>query len=602
MQPKDPSQNENHPEAAARKRSLSSRAYPARKSSAISIAEYVEKARGRYDTLSQRLQQVNSSESEDTRLEVLEELQTSLEELRVAQEELAAARHTVERERQRYQALFDFAPDAYLVTDCHGTIREANQVAFTLFGMASRPLIGKPLVVFVAAPDHSSFRRLLHRLNEVKDAATVLEWEGEMSPRNGPPMQVALRVSSTTNDDGDRMLRWMLRDMTSRKQAEGVLRGQTAALTTTLHALTARLELNAFLQRVLMTIAMQLDMSWTTLWYFDSTSESWTFALQHDRVPIADERAYASMPSEIPIHEMKFIEEMLQTRRAVAIRDAQSNSRLSRAEDWQAHGIRSLLLVPLLLGEEVIGMLRLRDSEPHLYNLEELELAQALAQQAALAVQLTRLAEQQQQAMVLEERNRIAREIHDTLAQGFTGITLQLEAAEDTLAIAPDKAQEHIVRARELARDSLTEARRSVYALRPTTQQSHDLPSAMVSWIKKHQAKNAGNVTFSLKGAPLPLPDETEVHLLRICQEALTNAFRHANARQIVAELTYAEQEVRLRIADDGKGFALRDGEVREGFGLLGIRERVERIRGSQHMVSEPGQGTEIIVTVPLAI
>jgi PAS domain S-box-containing protein len=196
---------------------------------------------------------------------------------------------------------------------------------------------------------------------------------------------------------------------------------------------------------------------------------------------------------------------------------------------------------------------------------------------------------------IVEERNRIAREIHDTLAQGFTGILLQLEAASDVLP-PKSKAKEHITNARNLARHSLMEARRSVYQLRPQELQRGTLTSA----IKRlaNQAKRDGvPVHCSITGETRIIPEETENNLLRIAQEALINVIRHARATKVELLLSFNSGGVKLTLKDNGIGFnPERNGK---GFGLVSIRERANTIGAKLMIHSKRGRGSILSVTVP---
>jgi PAS domain S-box-containing protein len=202
-------------------------------------------------------------------------------------------------------------------------------------------------------------------------------------------------------------------------------------------------------------------------------------------------------------------------------------------------------------------------------------------------------------ASILEERNRMAREIHDTLAQAFTGILAQVGAANQVLTDDVEATQAHLDLIKELARTGLTEARRSVVALRPQLLEEGSLQSALHRLVA--QTRTAANDTtlyYEIEGTVYALPTEVESNLLRIGQEALTNAMRHANADAIRVALRYDREQVCLWVKDDGQGFGVGSIPSSEGFGLLGMSERAERIGAQLTIRSQPGQGTEIIVTV----
>jgi signal transduction histidine kinase/ligand-binding sensor domain-containing protein len=204
--------------------------------------------------------------------------------------------------------------------------------------------------------------------------------------------------------------------------------------------------------------------------------------------------------------------------------------------------------------------------------------------------------------LVLEERARLAREIHDTLAQGFVGISSQLDAVALSMPEDDSPARQYLQMARRMARHSLTEARRSMMDLRASVLQDVDLAAALEAGARAWTAGQPVEVTVDVSGDRRPLPQEMEQQLLRIAQEAVANITKHANASQIDIHLQREPKRLRLRIVDNGRGFEEHDAFAVQGghFGLLGMRERAERLGGELRLVSQPGQGTQVEVSVPL--
>jgi signal transduction histidine kinase len=198
--------------------------------------------------------------------------------------------------------------------------------------------------------------------------------------------------------------------------------------------------------------------------------------------------------------------------------------------------------------------------------------------------------------LVVAERTRMARELHDTFSQGYTALAVQLEAAARRIASSPEKARQNLDQARMLVRDGLTDARRAVWALRPQPLEGGDLASALSEIAGRLGAE--APVEVRVEGEPRRLAEDLAIALLRIGQEALTNAFKHAQARRIQLTISYGDDQIELRVADDGKGFP---GErPPEGhFGLRGIRERVASLGGQLQVKSGIGEGTELSVQVP---
>lgn len=217
-------------------------------------------------------------------------------------------------------------------------------------------------------------------------------------------------------------------------------------------------------------------------------------------------------------------------------------------------------------------------------------LAASLAENAELQ---RRLLDRARDAGVLDERRRMAREIHDTLAQGLTGIVSQLRAAET----AGDDWRGHVAAATALARESLTEARRSVHALRPEPLRSARLEDALAGVAARWSALHGIPLRLAVTGDPRPIRPEAEDALLRIAQEALANVARHARASEVGLTLSYLDGEAAVDVRDNGGGF--HTGRRSGGFGLTGMRQRVESLSGTLAVESEPGHGTGVSARVP---
>jgi signal transduction histidine kinase len=210
------------------------------------------------------------------------------------------------------------------------------------------------------------------------------------------------------------------------------------------------------------------------------------------------------------------------------------------------------------------------------------------------------LVEQAREAGVLDERGRMAREIHDTIAHGLTGVVTQLEAAQQAGERADDRNR-HIDNAARLARESLAEARRSLEAARPEALESSSLPEALASVARSWSAMNDIPVEVTTTGEAVPLHPEIESALLRTAQEALANVEKHAGASRVGVTLSFMGDVVALDVRDDGVGFEVSEGRVRSGsgFGLTAMRQRVSRVAGTLAIESEPGGGTAVSARVP---
>ncbi len=279
---------------------------------------------------------------------------------------------------------------------------------------------------------------------------------------------------------------------------------------------------------------------------------------------------------------------------------------------WRERGVRSALLVPLVAPDgQRIGLLTVA-SRGRRFSRSAVRSYQTIGAQTALALENLRLVEEAgragREAGVLKERQRMAHEIHDTLAQGFTSIVMNLEAAEGIMpATSPDGARHHLDQARLTARESLTEARRLVWALKPESLENASLPEALDRLARRWSEESGIAASFAITGTPRALPSELEATLFRVAQEALANVRKHARgASRAALTLSYMGDTVALDARDDGAGFdpAREVGRVRDrnsgGFGLKGMRERVQGVGGTLSIESAPGEGSTLAVELPV--
>jgi signal transduction histidine kinase len=215
---------------------------------------------------------------------------------------------------------------------------------------------------------------------------------------------------------------------------------------------------------------------------------------------------------------------------------------------------------------------------------------------AELAETRAELAAMSHRSGVLAERERLAREIHDTLAQGFASVLLLLEAADAESATAERPARDRLEQARRTARDSLAEARALVAGLTPPGLREQSLPAALRQVVDRATEELPEGATLAVRGAPRALPAGQEVVLLRALQEALSNIRKHAHATTVRVELEYGRPRITLRVTDNGRGFDL--AHCSGGFGLAGLRRRVAEAGGSVAVQSGPGSGTTLSVDV----
>jgi two-component system NarL family sensor kinase len=273
-------------------------------------------------------------------------------------------------------------------------------------------------------------------------------------------------------------------------------------------------------------------------------------------------------------------------------------SRLSGLIDGTG-GLRYHASIPLYAGDKKLGVMNVASPDWRSLSPEELQLLYTIGDLLSIAVERARLFARSSQLGAAEERNRLAREIHDTLAQGLSATALQLESADALLDSNPQRAREPLRRALSLTRSNLEEARRSVLDLRAAPLENRPLSEALKALVDRWEAETGIGARFSAVNGSRPLPSRVEAALYRICQEALTNVARHAEAGRVGVRLVATPQQVRLSVEDDGRGFD-PSGVPGDRHGLVGMRERAQMLGGILELRSSPGEGTKVEATVPL--
>lgn len=259
--------------------------------------------------------------------------------------------------------------------------------------------------------------------------------------------------------------------------------------------------------------------------------------------------------------------------------------------------------VPLYAHGKQMGVLNVASSDWRELSGDELRLLHTIGDMLGIAVERAGLFERSQELGAVKERNRLAREIHDTLAQGFAAISLQLDAADALLESravdSSSQLQTLIGRAMKVAQENLAEARRSVMDLRATPLKGASLSQAMQKLANDLSVEHGLDTKLRATGSDIPLPSAMETSLYRIVQEALTNICNHAGANKANINLAVTPSEVKLTIQDDGSGFDPKLVES-DRYGVIGMNERAKLLGGTLELESILKSGTLITVTVPI--
>src|SRR5499427_7838908 len=372
-------------------------------------------------------------------------------------------------------------------------------------------------------------------------------------------------------------------------KANAVIRGN-------LERLAGETDLHSFMGHMLLEATRQFDAVSGVVIVLKDSLQEWRI-VAHAR---NGQLAQPSYTTSVPVAGSLFTARFADLREPLYL-DVESQT----SEIWpglrafhQRESAVGVVMYPLVFGARSVGFLAMSFRR----NAEEVTrsgLLVALAQQATLAVQLTRLAYSAKEAAVLMERTRIGQEIHDGRAQAFTGILLQLGAVEEFPSCRKRGSELGLTlsRIRELARDGLAEARRSVMALRLDQTRRAGLALALRQLAERSTVPGGVTCTFEGAGVSTGLKPEHEHELLRIAQEAVSNAVRHARPRTVRISMTEESGQLILAVTDDGVGMEQSpELSARQGFGLASMRQRAGAIGGEWQIASEPGRGTRVSV------
>jgi PAS domain S-box-containing protein len=262
-------------------------------------------------------------------------------------------------------------------------------------------------------------------------------------------------------------------------------------------------------------------------------------------------------------------------------------------------GVMSLFVVPLRVETKVIGVINILD-KPGEITQEDLRIIDLFADQAAIIIEHVRLQDQSEQLAVLEERQRLARELHDSVTQALYSVTLYADAARMAFSAKKwDALETNLQEVRNMAREAMYDMRLLVFELRPFMLETEGLVSVLRARLAAVEDR-AGLKTEVLVDGERRLPIAIEEELYRIAQEGLNNVVKHAAAKHVRIHIKYDEIDVSLEMIDDGLGFDTKTADQSGGFGLQGIKERVQRLGGSLEIESAPGKGTHLKVRVPI--
>ncbi len=514
-------------------------------------------------------------------------------------ERVQAEERLREKEAQ-YRSIFESTTDGLLIADEQGYVVEANPAFCAMLGYAHDELVGLHVTAFV----HPDYHHLLAGLAPMIRSGVRFQTEAVDCRKDGSAIPVEIR-GATFLYKGAPHLMSVVRDVSERVHAyeslEQRVSERTHELSTLLdvsHNVASTLELQPLL-------ALILDQLKDVVEYRDAS----ILTMEGDELEIL--AYWGPVPAEQLVGRRFALARAAANRRVIEskepliVADLWADDPLSQAFQRVATAdlgasmdhMRAWIGVPLLLKDRIIGMLSLAYDEPSYYTSRHAALALAIANQAAVAIENARLYERAQEVAALEERQRLARELHDSVSQALYGIALGVRTARALLDCEPGRAAEPLEYVLSLADAGLTEMRALIFELRPEALAAEGLVAALEKQIDFVRARHGIMVHASLDAEPI-MPYTVKEALYRIAQEALHNTVKHARARWVGVRLERRAGELILEVRDDGAGF----DPARPFPGHLGLqtmRERATRLKGTLEVRSAPGHGTRIRARIP---
>jgi PAS domain S-box-containing protein len=518
-------------------------------------------------------------------------------------EDIAERKQAEEALRER-ASLLDLTHDTVFVRDMHDVITYWNRGAEELYGWTSTEAIGRVTHQLT----QTIFPAPLEAINE--ELLRAGRWEGELihTRRDGTPVVVASRWALQLDEWGNPIaILETNNNITERKQAEEALRkhreqleeqvaARTRELSTLLetsNTIASTLELQPLLRVALDQLKVLVRYTGATILLQEGED---LIVLGHSG-PLSTEQV---AQVRLPVAHAVGYQAIHRRGGPVIIDDVQSDSPEARAYRELAQPTlyaifayaRSVLLAPLIVRERLIGIVRIDSDQPHFYSERDAQLALAFANQAAAAIENARLYDQARDLATIEERQRLARELHDAVTQTLFSASLIAEALPDAWRQSPEKAQRGVEELRRLTRGALAEMRTLLLELLPAALAEKPLGELLRSLCTAVMSRTRIPIELTVAGDALLVPS-VQIALYRVTQEALNNIAKHAAASQVTITGQCDPERVELRITDNGRGFdpsAVAPGSL--GLGIM--RERATSIGATLRVVSRPGAGTEL--------
>lgn len=501
-------------------------------------------------------------------------------------------RHTALAEHARAATLVANARDGIITVNDEGRVESFNPAAERIFGYEADDVLGEAMTLLV--PERHRDADLLGTENVRTSGAAgkSLELHGLRKDGGEFPMELSVTTWKVPEKAFHTVI---VRDITERKQAEEALRTRTSQLEVVRAVgaeITRELDLNKVLDLITRRAAELLRVASGVVWLWDEQTQQLRPHRWH---------GFAEWIAGI---RLKLGEGVMgtvaQQRQGMIVHDY-SASAYALPACSERLGTSALLVQPLIYRDRLLGVIALSDQgTERTFTDQDLEMLHLLAAQAAIAIENARLYETVGSLAILQERERLAREMHDGLAQALAVLCLKLQQAqEDAAAGQPIRTVQAMI---DIAEEAYEELRVSIFGLRPAVYRGPGLIPSLTEYLHEFRTQHGIPVEMLVAGnRRIDLPLASEVQVIRIVQEALNNVVRHAGACRAWVRLEREDPWVRITIEDDGRGFdsGVMGSPDRRRFGLQTMQERAEGLGGTLEIHTEPGRGTRIVATLP---
>jgi PAS domain S-box-containing protein len=506
-----------------------------------------------------------------------------------------------EREAQ-YRGIFETTSDALVISDWQDTIVEANPAACAMWGTTYEEFLGRPGTAYL----HPDSYHILADARHTVAAGGQFRSRGVGLRKDGIPFDFEVHSTAFTYKGQPHRLS-VLRDITEQMHTYQLLEQRveerTRELSTLLevsHTVASTLKLQPLLALILDQLKAVINYSSASICIINGGEAN-----------VVDCRC--QQPTQLsPLHRFSVqqadqLMEILGRREPIIIADMQEETPLTRAwlsmvgtmpePNFFSCRHTSLMAVPLMPKEQVIGILTLTAQEPQYFTPHYAALALAFANQVAIALENAQLYEQAHKWAAMEERQRLARELHDSVSQALYGIALGAHTARALLDRDPRQVIEPLNHVLSLSEAALVEMRALIFELRPDSLEREGLVGALAQQAAAIQARHRLVVSTAFCGEPAQ-PVKIKQELYRVAQEALQNTVKHAHASTVELRLSETEAQLVLEVCDDGVGFD-PDGSFPGHLGLQSMRERITGLGGTLQIQSAVGAGTSICARIP---